>query len=42
MFSNNAVAFVVGGNALNSGGTITDDSIVKQTINLNLDFSSHP
>jgi autotransporter-associated beta strand protein len=38
-FSNNAGAFVLGGNALNLGGGITNDSAATQTINLNLDFT---
>ena len=38
-FSNNAGAFVLGGNALNLGQGITNDSGAIQTINLNLDFS---
>jgi pectate lyase len=38
-FSNNAGAFVIGGNALNLGQGITNDSSAVQTINLNLDFS---
>lgn len=37
-FSNTAGAFVLGGNALNIGGPIVDDSAVAQTINANLDF----
>jgi len=39
MFSNNAGAFVLGGNALNLGGFITDDSASVETLNLSLDFS---
>jgi len=38
-FSNNAGAFVLGGNALNLGQGITNDSSSVQTINLNLDFT---
>lgn len=38
-FSNNAGAFVLGGNAFNLGGPITDDSTAIQTINANLDFA---
>ncbi len=38
-FSNNAGAFVLGGNPLNLGGGITNDSTAPQTINLNLDFT---
>ncbi|MFO1488379.1 MAG: autotransporter-associated beta strand repeat-containing protein [Verrucomicrobiota bacterium] len=38
-FSNNAGAFVLGGNALNLGQGITNDSSAVQTINLNLDFT---
>jgi pectate lyase len=38
-FSNNAGAFVLGGNTLNLGGGITNDSTATQTINLNLDFT---
>lgn len=38
-FSNNAGAFVLGGNALNLGQGITNDSASAQTINLNLDFT---
>ena len=38
-FSNNAGAFVLGGNTLNLGGGITNDSSATQTINLNLDFT---
>lgn len=39
VFSNNAGAFVLGGNAFNLGGTITADSDAEQTINANMDFS---
>lgn len=39
VFSNNAGAFVIGGNVLNLGHAITDDSAAVQTINLNLDFT---
>jgi len=38
IFSNNAGAFVLGGNLLNFGGAITDDSPAAQAINANLDF----
>jgi autotransporter-associated beta strand protein len=38
-FSNNAGAFVLGGNALNLGRGITNDSANVQTINLNLNFT---
>lgn len=37
-FSNNAGAFVLGGNRLNIGGPIADDSSATQTINVNMDF----
>jgi autotransporter-associated beta strand protein len=37
-FSNTAGAFVLGGNALDIGGPITDDSTAAQTINFNMDF----
>ncbi len=39
IFSNNAGAFVLGGNAFNMGGPITDDSTATQTINANIDFA---
>jgi autotransporter-associated beta strand protein len=39
MFSNNASAFVVGGNALNLGDSITDDSAAAQIINVSMDFA---
>ena len=38
-FSNNAGAFVLGGNTLNLGSGITNDSPAVQTINLNLNFT---
>lgn len=38
-FSNNAGAFVLGGNAISLGQGITNDSAAIQTINLNLDFA---
>lgn len=38
-FSSNAGAFILGGNALNLGQGITNDSAATQTINLNLDFT---
>jgi autotransporter-associated beta strand protein len=38
-FSNNAGAFVLGGNAITLGDRVTDDSASPQTINLNLDLS---
>ena len=38
-FSNNAGAFVLGGNTLNLGQGITNESAAIQTINLNLDFT---
>lgn len=38
-FSNNAGAFILGGNPLNLGQGITNDSTALQTINLNLDFT---
>jgi len=37
-FSNNAGAFVLGGNRLNLGGPIISDSAATQTVNLNLNF----
>jgi len=39
LFSNTAGAFVVGGNAFNLGGPLTDDSTAVQTINANMDFA---
>lgn len=38
-FSSNAGAFVLGGNALNLGAGLTNDSTAVQTINLNLSFA---
>jgi autotransporter-associated beta strand protein len=38
-FSNNASAFVLGGNTISLGQGITNDSATVQTINLNLDFA---
>ncbi len=38
-FSNNAGAFVLGGNALNLGFGITNDSPAPQTVNMNLSFA---
>lgn len=39
IFSNNAGAFALGGNTLNLGAGITDDSSAIQTLNLSLDFT---
>jgi autotransporter-associated beta strand protein len=38
-FSNNAGAFVLGGNAIGLGIGITNDSAATQTVNLNMDFT---
>lgn len=38
-FSNNAGAFVLGGNIIKLGQGITNDSTAVQTVNLNLDFA---
>lgn len=39
VFSNDAGAFVLGGNAFNMGGSITDDSSAVQTINAGINFA---